>query len=127
MKSSKNIALAVGEDYVTVTKTYVLIRPNNYLSDMNKTSKKSKSPVASQKSIYTSTPISFIFDQFFAIPDYYEHLDKIYNLNNTRNEVIFLEYMKEKFKKIIMETKLHNIYQLCWEIFLLSMYDRDLN
>jgi hypothetical protein len=64
---------------------------------MNSTKRSSKS--SNTLLVYTPTPLSFMFEHFFVAPHYYEALDKAFALNSIKNEQIFLEYCKEKFKK----------------------------
>ena len=46
-----------------------------------------------------------MFEHFFVVPHYYEALDKAFALNSIKNEEIFVEYCKEKFKKVQQNLK----------------------
>lgn len=113
-------------EYFTLSKTYILISPTLESPQMNSTRRSTKSQASDTLNVYTSTPLSFVFEHFFIVPDYYECLDKAFGLNSIKNEAIFLEYRKEKYKQIVQDLKVHALANASWQLFFLSLYDASL-
>ena len=68
-----------------------------------------------------------MFEHFFVVPHYYESLDKAYGLNSIKNEHIFIEYRKEKFKKITNDIRVNLLASAARQLFFLSLYDMSLS
>jgi hypothetical protein len=110
MKPSHKLSLNLGEDQLTVTKTYILIVSSinsshftiNTNNNLQSTTNKLPNNILS---LLTPYPISFMFEHCFVVPHYYEALDKAYGLNSIENEQIFEKYRREKFAKVIQGLK----------------------
>jgi hypothetical protein len=103
MKLSHKLTASLGEDHLTVRKTYILITPYGSSAPFNNSnlgfrstnrgfysnklpSSISKPTSSGTLSILTPCPLSFMFEHCFVVPHYYEALDKAYGLNSIENE-----------------------------------------
>jgi hypothetical protein len=58
--------------------------------------------------------LSFIFEHVFLVPDYYEHMDKAYGLNEIPNEEIYEQYRREKLGQCVGWVKLYELNNLTY-------------
>lgn len=50
----------------------------------------------------------------FLVPDYYEHMDKAYGLNEIPNEEIYEQYRREKLGQCVGWVKLYELNNLTY-------------
>ncbi len=99
MKLPRGAAFQLSEEYMTVSKTYVLIIPqlaklaNLKPSGKNITTQQLSQPQQQQPLyIFSHTPITPMFEHIFLVSEYYEHLDTELQLNKLTNEQIYELY-----------------------------------
>ncbi len=83
MKLNKKLAACLGVEYITVKRRFILINRKQQQDQMNTTNRTqgtvknnsanntNQSFYGTKKSIYTSTPVSLIFDQCFIDTNYF--------------------------------------------------------
>jgi hypothetical protein len=138
MKCTKKMSLNLCEEYITVTKRYIMINTSATKSPQMSIPKKAKASTTQKTStknpltvkermINSSAPLSPMFEHMFISTDYYELLDQEYQLNSLSNEKIYEMYKREKFNKAVKAQKMHHIIPLTIELFYLSLHDTKLS